>query len=606
MLLSNTPYNYNKYHCLRQLKKLMNNSKIMMFKGGHMDSNTQLILLVLLIVVAALIVFILIRNTHSSNLKKDLDEINVRFNRVRTIPLAFKLTKAQAMAKINEETYKKVEEYFSKYEQAQKNIDRLNELIEGLEDDIASKKYGDAKNSLIVVKENLTDLEEEVHSIDDFLEQFSKQESVQREVSNELKEQFRDLKTKVRENAQNLSIAYEGIEEKLQECENLFSSFEEWMYANEFANAQDNLNTLTTQIKTIDESIDYLPDCINDAKGVIPVMIDEVSRNHALSIQRGVYLKHLDIEGKLDNINERLNADLKNIISANVEGVKEDLTGIKEELAQLIKALNDEKLAFEDSKKASDRVLKNIEELNHLYTYIDTVVNKESERYSLEDLKGSIKEEKIKLDKYQDEYRSLNLMISRNDTPSTEIFKKANEIYNVSLADIEELRKYKHSIDKTSSDEARAVSQVMKLQVVLNEVEVKIAQYRLPAISSSYKDDLKKGHEYVKEIKSLLNEIPLNIQNLNKTLDEAIDYIYKLYNNVNNVVGMALMVENAIVFGNKYRSTYPEVDRELSRAEFAYLNGEYTQALTIAIACMENLFPHEADEKILENAKGAA
>ena len=93
---------------------------------------------------------------------------------------------------------------------------------------------------------------------------------------------------------------------------------------------------------------------------------------------------------------------------------------------------------------------------------------------------------------------------------------------------------------------------------------------------------------------------------MNKTLDEAIDYIYKLYNNVNNVVGMALMVENAIVFGNKYRSTYPEVDRELSRAEFAYLNGEYTQALTIAIACMENLFPHEADEKILENAKGAA
>ena len=72
-------------------------------------------------------------------------------------------------------------------------------------------------------------------------------------------------------------------------------------------------------------------------------------------------------------------------------------------------------------------------------------------------------------------------------------------------------------------------------------------------------------------------------------------------NNVNNIVGMAIMVENAIVFGNKYRSTYPEVDRDLSNAEFSYINGEYTKALTMAISCMETLFPNTANEKILEN-----
>ena len=133
-------------------------------------------------------------------------------------------------------------------------------------------------------------------------------------------------------------------------------------------------------------------------------------------------------------------------------------------------------------------------------------------------------------------------------------------------------------------------------------MEVKIAQYRLPAISTSYQEDLKKGHEYVARIKALLEEIPLNIETLNTTLDEAIDFIYRLYNNVNNVVGMAVMVENAIVFGNKYRSTYPEVDRELSRAEFAYLNGEYTQALKIALSSMKSLFPNGVDDKIMENS----
>ena len=74
---------------------------------------------------------------------------------------------------------------------------------------------------------------------------------------------------------------------------------------------------------------------------------------------------------------------------------------------------------------------------------------------------------------------------------------------------------------------------------------------------------------------------------MNATLNDAIDYIYKLYNNVNNLVAMAIMVENTIVFGNKYRSTYPDIDSELTRAELCFRNGEYTQALTVALATIE-------------------
>ncbi|MBQ1477337.1 MAG: selenide, water dikinase, partial [Erysipelotrichaceae bacterium] len=175
-----------------------------------------------------------------------------------------------------------------------------------------------------------------------------------------------------------------------------------------------------------------------------------------------------------------------------------------------------------------------------------------------------------------------------------------NELFDITEADRKQLTTYKNTVDKSNSDEERAVAQLMKLQVVVNEVEVKVREYHIPAIAGAYREDLVKSREYIADIKRLLNEVPLNTQSLNATLDEAIDFIYKFYNNVNNVVGMAIMVENAIVFGNKYRSTYPEIDRELSKAEFSYLNGEYTRALTIAINCMETLFPESADEKILE------
>ena len=93
---------------------------------------------------------------------------------------------------------------------------------------------------------------------------------------------------------------------------------------------------------------------------------------------------------------------------------------------------------------------------------------------------------------------------------------------------------------------------------------------------------------------------------MNATLNDAIDYIYKLYNNVNNLVAMAIMVENTIVFGNKYRSTYPDIDSELTRAELCFRNGEYTQALTVALATIERIHPGSYEKLIKENAQSAA
>ena len=90
-----------------------------------------------------------------------------------------------------------------------------------------------------------------------------------------------------------------------------------------------------------------------------------------------------------------------------------------------------------------------------------------------------------------------------------------------------------------------------------------------------------------------------------RKVDGAIDFIYKLWNNVNNVVGTALMVENTIVFGNKYRSTYADIDSELTRAELCFRNGEYTQALKIAIATIEKIHPGSYEKLIKENSTSA-
>jgi septation ring formation regulator len=140
----------------------------------------------------------------------------------------------------------------------------------------------------------------------------------------------------------------------------------------------------------------------------------------------------------------------------------------------------------------------------------------------------------------------------------------------------------------------------------MNQMQVKIRKYKLPNISAAYEQDMEKASGYISRLEELMAETPLNIQLMNSTLQEALNFIYQLYNNVNNVVGTVVMVENTIVFGNRYRSTYADIDSELTRSELSFRNGEYTNALTTAIATIEKIHPGNYESMIKENAKSAA
>ena len=139
----------------------------------------------------------------------------------------------------------------------------------------------------------------------------------------------------------------------------------------------------------------------------------------------------------------------------------------------------------------------------------------------------------------------------------------------------------------------------------MNQMTVKIRKYKLPNISNTYREDMAKADDYIDRLTEMLEQRPINIQVVSALLQEALDFIYKLYNNVNNVVGTVVMVENTIVFGNRYRSTYADIDSELTRSELCFRNGEYTQALTTAIATIEKIHPGNYESMIKENAKGA-
>ena len=77
-------------------------------------------------------------------------------------------------------------------------------------------------------------------------------------------------------------------------------------------------------------------------------------------------------------------------------------------------------------------------------------------------------------------------------------------------------------------------------------------------------------------------------------MDTARDLVLKLYNTTNEMIKTAQLAEMAIVFGNRYRASYDEVDSGLGDAEMLFFKGEYKKALDTSIKAVsvvdENIY----------------
>ncbi len=545
------------------------------------------------------------RRIHKVNLKRRLKEFEIKYNNARSIPLPFKLNKAVALARVNSNVAEIVEEAKSSFEKIQIELKKIAGLLAETEDEILAGKLKSAKL-------NISDLDTMIDStaglvsvlekkLDDVLEE----ETQQRSHVTDLKDTFRTLKGTYSDKSAQLTLCIEALDQRMSEIEKGFSMFEEWMYASEFGKAKEKMEEISIQLKETESLVQRLPELIMLAKGVIPKQMDEIAQLYSQLKQKGVFLQHLEIPKNLELVSETLKEDITNLRRCIIDQVETHLADNKKRLEQLGAQLDREDRAHDELFDAIRNSVRNVKECNELYQNLNLTFKKVQVRFGWEDLKDVLKVSEGKLVAIEENVQRLRKLGEEHAIPPSTLLISVKE----TLQDINnlgsELQNAMNRVNGARSDEERANKQLLKLHIIMNEIQVKIRKHRLPSISDAYEEDMTKSYQFVHSIEKLLDENPLNINLLNATVTDAIDTIYKLYNNVNNIVGTVEMVENAIVFGNKYRTAYPEIDDQLTRSELMFHNGDYTEAIKVAIGAIEKVHPISYEKLIKENSKSA-
>lgn len=523
--------------------------------------------------------------------KKMLSELDVRYNELRSTPLSFKLQKTLALAKANSEVATLVPKCKNQYDEVQNAFDEIAKLLGEADDFIYIHKRHRAIETMQEAEEKIDSISSTVEELSTFMDQVLEKESMQRADITKLKELYRNLRTEYNEHATQLNYVSAYIESECSSIEEMFTRFEEYIFASEFDASKEITNQIAQRLAHFRIMLEKAPGLLETAQGKIKAMCDDVSSLYLQAKEVGVVLNHLEIPKNLDLIREVLAQDLQKLKEGNVEECDTSLQECITRLNQLTQQIEREAKSYEQFMSLSGTISNDIKKkLTHMAEFKD-MYERNRDRFGYEDWTIFI----------NDKTAQLNALGSRVQALITEHQSKQSAYSNllITLKEYEEtlsimskeIAALSDKLKNACRDEQRAIEQLQKLQLIMHEVNVKIRKERLPSIADSFEEAMLEGYHELSEVERLLKQTPLNIERLNAHLNIAIEHIYKLYNNVNNLVGSATMVENALVYGNKYRSTYPEVDSELTRAELCFRNGEYTQALTIAIQMIEKIHP---------------
>lgn len=567
--------------------------------------NNDFLIGVIVVCVILLILIFLFTYLNKKEAKKLLTNAETRYNSIKSIPLSFKVNKAESLARVNTSVQDRVEKSRNENQIVQEALKECSILLGEVDDLIYVHKISSAKKQLKVLDEKLSICEKDATALNAVLDSILEQESNQRDQINRLKTQFRVDKEVIMTNRESYNSGIEVLENKVITIEKMFSNFEEWMFASEFNKASQQQEEISEAINELETLMSEYPTLYEEAKKTLPKAIDETSYVYSLARNKGVYLEHLEVSRNLESISGMLKDDLGRLSDGNIDGVMSSMIESRKRLTQLKDQVLREEKAYDELNENVEFLFEQITRLRKQNDTIKQLYENVKERFGFENLKSSLDECDKQIASVEADRDTLKGCILERSIPSSTLLISYRDLSIQTNQVIESFDKMKSMLENACADEKRAKKQLLKLQLILNEINVKMTKNRLPSVSITYEEDVRKAKTMIKEIESLLESTPLNVAYLNEKIQNAIDFIYTLYNSVNNLVGMAVMVENVIVFGNRYRSTHPEVDSELTHAELCFRNGQYTKALKIAIQTIEKLHPGSYEKLIRRSQAGA-
>ena len=482
-------------------------------------------------------------------------------------------------------------------------VPKITDALIEIEDVFEDKDYKTLKSKIAALELQIAYVKTKSSFLLDEIKEITLSEEKNRETITKLKADYRAILTKYNNNKNDYSEVEKPLELQFENVDKLFSVFEATMDKNEYTEVGKIVKAIDDTIGNMKIVIEEAPSIIIMGKKLIPAKVEDISKITAKMEKEGYNLDYLNIPYNITESDKKINDIFGRLNVLNLEDSVFELKTILDYFDSLYHNFDKEKLSkrvFEDYQrsilikatkleKISADLNKRIDDLKYSYDLVD------------DDLKV-LDDITIELADIKDDYNRV-VDMHRNHTFAFSRLAKEMELINAKLSKTEEkLDQTLRGLASLKEDEKRAREQLDEIKSILKQSKNNIKSFKLPVTPKNFYVELSEASGAIADMIKELDKRPISIKTLNTRVDTARDLTLKVYNTTKETIKTAKMAETAIVYGNRYRSVYKDVELGLIKAENSFYKGNFKISLEQAINAI-NIVEPGIHKRLIEEYK---
>ena len=539
---------------------------------------------VVLAIIIVIVVLHFVKKAEMKYYRNKVKNLEIQRNMVASTPVLLELSKVEPIIK-NDKMEEKYNRWQEKFETIKgKRLTRIDDMLIDLDVYVDKKDYKSCGYRIAKTEIEIYKVREAAEHLLEEIKDITLSEEKYRSIVIKLKTKYRSLNKEFNEHRELYDFMQEAVEMQLENIERTFLDFEKIMESNDYNEVVHICKALDTMIDHMEIIINELPDVLLMAQKVIPNRMKEVAATNKDMLEKGYVLDYLNIDYNIEESKKNINKIIERAKVLDLEGSMFDLKTMLEYYDSLFVDFEKERLSRKVYEETVVDFKKKLDQTNKLVSDVFEQLDDIKNMYDLRDEDVEIIHEVNKtLIVINDDYKK---MIQKDESKSspysmlneevdslTDRLTKMEEDFDVALK----------SLGNMYDDEVRAREQLTEIQEFLKTAKNAMRNYKLPVIRDDYFVQLNEANEAIGEVIKELERKPIVIKTLNTRVDTARDLVLKLYNTTSDMIKTAQLAEQAIVFGNRYRSSYADVDKGLSDAESYFYKGNYKESLDMAI-----------------------
>ena len=552
----------------------------------------MIVTIYLIVIILFTIIMVIKSKKQNKAIRNAISELEREKNQVIGAPILNELSKVEAL--INDDKLKaKYDNWQNRFDDIRnKNIPEITDMLLDADSYADARKYKQLRALLADVELKIYKLREKTNKLLSEIKEITLSEEKNRDQIVRLKNKYRKLKSDYEKNKSEYEPVTNQIELQFENIEKRFQEFEIVMEKKDY----DEINYIVKGIGDMIEHMEYVvkevPAILIMCNDLVPSKIEDIS-NIYIKMTREMYqLDYLNVEYNIKETQKKLKDILDRVKVLNLEDVLFELKTIINYFDSLYNDFEIEKM----SRKTFDSNMKSFKvklvRTNKAITGLMSELSTLKTNYDLKD--EDIKRLNVinhEIDNIKNAYNNLMDCSKNHSFPYSKMVKEL-DILIIKVSKLDETLNYDlKTIGSMKEDEIRAREQLDSIKDLVKKSRNRIRLYNIPVVPDNYFVELKDASDAIKEIQKELNKKPINIEVLNIRVDTARDLAFKVFNTTNSLLKTIVMLEETLVYGNRYRSEKEKVNEELNLAEKLFYKGSYKKALEVTMNAIDYVEP---------------